>query len=133
MNEKFLLNPFSSDNYTEYRVIMEQFGFSKGKFLLEYPSNWSTLILDKLDANSIGELKRKKAVEKLNKFVREMIPLEFAFSNNKSWLENAEILREMQENAAKIITDNPDDNQIDFEDAVIFGVDLEDSIILSHV
>ena len=89
MNDLFTLDPSLPNSYLNVSNILDNFGFSKGRFIFSYPKDWNPFFLQILE--SLSGLDRSRAQIYLEKKAKEIINLNIPYDTNKSWLSNAEI------------------------------------------
>ena len=88
MNEKFALDPTACRNALELKYLLEKFGFSQGRFLVEYPAKWRKLLYQHIDTfPPVEQQKAKRFVEKARD--RGLLPSGLPFDANQPWMSNA--------------------------------------------
>jgi hypothetical protein len=89
MNDLFLVQPSCCENITEFKSLLEKFGFESGRYIVPFPINWEQRVrasfadLGDLDKARLTQLLRR-ATEK-NRYHK--MPVSYA--EGKSWVENA--------------------------------------------
>lgn len=124
MNETYLADPAASKDFRDYKALLELFGFSKGRFLVEYPEDWSKTVLEYLDNLHIDGVVRKRAVEELLKKKNEMIQGPPIFEDGMAWAENAKKVIPEYFPESKIIGKKNDSHcDYNLEEVIIAGLD----------
>lgn len=83
----FSVEPEALKQWSDFRYIMEKFGFSKGNILAKVPKSWPKLVLDNIETE--GPVGRLKFVEKLKQYKEDrMISLSCNFDGNLEWNQN---------------------------------------------
>lgn len=124
MNKTYFIDPNASDDFREYKSLLELFGYSKGRFVVEYPKNWSAIILGYLDKLEIDGVTRMRIVEELKKKQNEMIKLNGQIEENISWIDFANKFSTEFSPSSKLIGKSTE-KQIDYiiDNVLLSGLD----------
>lgn len=95
MNKLYSVSPEMFSNATEVGVVLNAFGFDKGRFIAAFPKSF----IRKLFASTAGfselEIKRVRALVERNKHL--ILRLGLDYDRNMSWLENSlELINKQQ-------------------------------------
>lgn len=87
MNERYAVDPDAPENADELKLLLDQVGFSTGRFLVRYPEDWVQFVLDRF--KNASALEHKRVVELLGRRKAFALPCSNRFQRAKSWPENA--------------------------------------------
>lgn len=87
MNRFYSVSPKIFTNATEVGVVLNSFGFDKGRFLAALPKSFLRELFDTAAGFSELEGKRVRALVEKNKHA--LLKLGLPYDGNKSWLENS--------------------------------------------
>ena len=89
MHAVFAVEPNAINCWTNFRYLIEKFGFPNGALIARYPKSWMRLVIEACDANGVGDIERSKIVEKLSQAKHDrMLNKSFPF-NGGEWRSNA--------------------------------------------
>jgi len=91
MHSVFAVEPEALNTWSNFRYLIEKFGFPNGVLIARYPKTWMKLVIEACEANNVGEVERLKIVEKLQqtKTDRMLNRKALPFDKECSWLNNA--------------------------------------------
>ena len=88
MNELYAVDPNAVKNSRELKLLLDQFGFHKGRFLADYPMDWIDEARKHFRDSS--EMERARVVEHLSRAKGTLAYDVFApYKSTLTWLENA--------------------------------------------
>lgn len=88
MNELFAIEPEAFADHRDVKYLLEQFGFTEGRFVAEYPSSWVRRVFDHL--RTLPDYEHKKAEAAFNRYRGTLlVPTGYPYSGEISWLHNA--------------------------------------------
>lgn len=90
MNERMLAQPTSCRNADEMRQLLKSFGPYAGRYLMAYPVNWRSLVLEHFSQAKPLEQERVKALlRRAKEDVQVIASGAMHYHEGKGWLENA--------------------------------------------
>lgn len=90
MHAVFAVEPEAINNWSDFRYLIEKFGFPNGALIAKYPKRWQRLVLEACDANKVKDRERSKIVEKLSEIKHDrLISQSFPYDGKQLWLDNA--------------------------------------------
>lgn len=89
MNDLFLIQPTCCANITEFKSLLEKFGFETGRYIVPFPPNWEQKVLGSFAG--LGDLDRARLTQLLRRAAEKnrYHKMPGSYSEQKSWLENA--------------------------------------------
>lgn len=101
MNDLYGVDPKAPGDLRDLAELIRIFGPTKGRFILEFPSDWSIELLERM--KGMSDIKRHSAIEAwVRKGRAALLPTTATFKSSLSWAENAQSLRS-RERVAKLI------------------------------
>jgi len=92
MNELYGVDPAASAGAEELSTLIQKFGPSEGRFIVDFPGDWLTHAKAQLD--SVPPMQRKRALACLWRFRHALIDTDRRFHSSRSWAENAVTLKD---------------------------------------
>lgn len=91
MLHEFALDPEVISDWKSLRFFADNFGFSQGRLISEFPkkSKWKKLVYEAVSRRRVGEIERLKIVEKLNSIDSKIIAQKRLYNGEISWIDNA--------------------------------------------
>ena len=128
MNERFVADPICCDDLGDVRFLLSKFGHETGRYLIDYPQTWDSLI-----AQRFTDINKVKLVELLKqaalKSARLRIP-SLQWNEQKSWAENAISLKQMQPpKVNEVIAADNVGNTINMDDLFHLSPTAEEAIL----
>jgi len=102
MNDIYAIDPNAPSDLKDLKLLSELFGFSHGRFVAEYPSDWVYFLQNHIKA--MGSLDQSRASILLNKFLKNTLPIEGQYLRSKDWLTNALEFQNKEHKFKNIIT-----------------------------
>ena len=124
MNKTYFIDPNASDNFLEYKLLLELFGYSKGRFIVQYPNDWNKIISSYLEKLEVDGVTRVKIIEDLRKKKNEMIKISREEVDNSNWIECANRYASQFSPCSKLIG-RSHDSKVDYSlnDVLLSGLD----------
>ena len=123
MNKTYLVDPKASDNFRDYKALLELFGYAKGRFIIEFPNDWSSIVLNYLDALEIDGVLRTRVIEEFKKKKREMLKPSQNLNECKNWSDLTTSVSSLYSPSPKTIGKENGKADYIFEDVVLTGLD----------
>jgi hypothetical protein len=124
LNKTYFIDPNASKDFRDYKSLLELFGYSKGRFIVEFPDNWNKIISSYLDNLEIDGITRTRIIEDLRKKKNEMIKISGDVVDNSSWFECANRYASQFSPYSKLIGGSHD-SKVDYtlNDVLLSGLD----------
>ena len=107
MNEIFAIDPYAPDDLKDIKAMLEKFGLSNGRFIANYPDDWSRMLSE--HAQNLQGLDRSRFVRLLDIHKDALIAVNLHFKRAKSWIENASEAKDTKKDISRVLaaTQNP--------------------------
>lgn len=102
VNDIYAIDPNAPEDLRDLKLLSELFGFSHGRFVAEYPSDWVYFLQSRL--KEMGSLDQSRASILLDKFLKNTLPIEGRYLRSKDWLSNALEFQSKEHKFKNIVT-----------------------------
>jgi hypothetical protein len=93
MNDLYGVDPATPSNLRDLSDLMKIFGPSEGRFIADFPMQWSSELHKHMHkVSDVGQLAMVEAWLRLSKYA--VLPVKTIYKNNQSWQENAFALKD---------------------------------------
>ena len=120
VNEIYAVDPSAIKDSRDFGFLLELFGFSRGRFIAEYPCNWHSFL--QREAREMPPLDQARMCVLLQRFKAHTLPSDVTYLTQDSWLCNA---LKQRAQFTKIVTTPNDEGLPSLED--ILCQELADS------
>ena len=111
VNEIYAVDPSAIKDSRDFEFLLELFGFSRGRFIAEYPCNWDSFL--QREAREMPPLDQARMCRLLQRFKAHTLPSDVTYLTQDSWLCNA---LEQRAQFTEIVTTPNDEGLPSLED-----------------
>lgn len=124
MIHEFALDPEVISDWQSLRFFADNFGFSLGRMISEFPkkNKWKKLVHESVSRKRLGEVEKLKIVEKLNMIDSKILPQSRPYNGEMTWIDNA-VEQSKTSPFHAIITEKPQPNA----NSILIGNELDET------
>ena len=124
MNDIYAIDPSAPQDLRDLKLMAELFGFAHGRFVAEYPIEWSFLLQSKF--KDLKPIEQSRASILMAKFLSNTLPVEGRYLRSKDWLSNVLDLQSKEHKFKKIVVANQE-SDLSTLSQVLYEDELPDS------
>lgn len=90
MHRLFAIEPEAISNWSDFRYVIEKFGYGKGALIACFPSKWPKYVMEACRKSDVTDMEFKRIEERLNQAKEDRLcKLGLPYDPSLGWLDNA--------------------------------------------
>lgn len=131
MNELYAIDPKAPEDLKDIKAMLEQFGLSHGKFIANYPEDWTRMFNEHVQ--HLQGLDRSRFVRLLDLHKDALIHVNLDFRRAKTWIENASQAKAARKGISRILATDPNLLGIETLKQFLWETDSENTSRGAHI
>lgn len=131
MNEVFAIDPDAPKDIKDIKAMFENFGFSNGRFIANYPNDWQQMLATNM--NRLEGLDRSRFIRLLDLHRDTLLTVPGEFRRGKKWIDNVSSNNLKKIGIDKILADDPNELGLETLNDFLWIKDIENVSRGAHI